>query len=240
MNKEIFVFEGVNEIEDFIIAKWREISQEALVQKDNFTIALSGGKTPVSLYQKLARLPEMFAWDKTHIFLVDERFVPFSNVESNYRMIKESFLDQIKIPEGNIHPIHIEQGALQSAQRYEKELQQFFDVREIGIPKFDVVMLGVGQDGHVASLFVQDKVIEEKYRLVVVVKRQELKNERITLTLPVINNAKNIIFYVTGENKAAIMKEIINRQNGSLPVSLVRPLHGCRFFVLDHLAASLL
>lgn len=194
---------------------------------------------PLKLYQNLSNDKCLLPWDKTHIFLVDERFVSFDKLESNFNMMKENLLDKIDISEKNIHPIFVRGSSSASAEAYEEELKKFFGLGENGLPGFDLIMLGIGEDGHTASLFPEDAALEEKAKLSIAVKIDRLDNERIALTLPVINNSKNIIFLVTGKNKANVVKNVLKKRDASLPASMIGPGHGDLYFVSDREAASL-
>ena len=239
--KNILIFDKYDQISDFSIEKWEEISADAIRSKDFFTVALSGGKTPLYFYRKLSNYRKGFFWDKTHIFLVDERFVPSDHEQSNYRMIKEYLLNGLKIPVENIHSISTQEDTPEeSSENYEKDLRDFFKLETGEIPTFDLVMLGIGEDGHTASLFPRTSSLRENRRLVVPVSLDRLENKRISITLPVINNAKNIIFLVSGYDKAQVMKEILEEKNMMLPASRVNPEKGKVFFLMDEKAASLL
>ncbi len=241
-NKEILIFKNIDEMSDFAIEKWMEISEKAIKDKRRFTVALSGGETPVILYQKLAIFKKPLPWDKTHIFLVDERFVPPEDKESNFRMINQTLLRHIKIPGENIHPISTWDNVPQtSALKYEEDLISHFRPLQGKLPIFDLVMLGIGKDGHTASLFPDTPSLRETGHLAVAVSPSYIsKKERITLAFSVINNANNIIFLVSGSNKAKIVKEVIEEGNNLLPAAMVRPKNGKLFFLMDKSAGSLL
>lgn len=234
-NKEILIFKDVEELSDFATEKWAEISTKAIKDRGCFTVALSGGKTPVTLYQKLADLKNLLSWDKTHIFLVDERFVPYEDNESNYKMISQALLIHIKIPKENIHPISTKENTVQdSALRYEEDLISYFKLSPNEFPRFDLILLGVGEDGHTASLFPGDSSLKEDRHLAVAVIPPEVyRKKRITITFPVINNAASIFFLISGSNKAKVVKEVIEEENSLLPAAMVRPEKGERVFLMD-------
>jgi 6-phosphogluconolactonase len=239
--RNILIFDGYEQISDFAVEKWEEISTDAIKSKDFFTVALSGGKTPGGFYKKLSNHRKGFYWNKTHIFLVDERFVPFEHEQSNYRMIKEYLLNGLGIPMGNIHSISTQEATPEkSSENYEKHISDFFRLGAGEIPTFDLVMLGIGEDGHIASLFPRTSSLTESRRLAVPVSLDRLRNKRISITLPVINNAKNIIFLVSGYDKAQVIKEILEEKNMMLPASRVDPGKGKVFLLMDKKAASLL
>jgi len=238
---KIFVFDDSEGMADFTVARWNEISSQAIAEKGSFTAALSGGKTPVAFYKRLAASKDIISWHRTHLFLADERFVPPSDSESNYGLIKEHLLSHVKIADENVHRIQTEGITLeQSARRYEEDIRRFFRIDGCSVPQFDLIMLGVGEDGHTASLFPGKSSLSEGTRLAIPVIAEKPPGERITITLAVINNASKIIFLVSGRNKARVLKEIIEDKKGGLPASRVHPKQGMVYFMIDQPAASLL
>jgi 6-phosphogluconolactonase len=238
---KVCVFDRKEEIYDFIIRTWDKVSRRAIERKGVFFVGLSGGKTPVDLYHRLSGTKEMLGWEKTHIFLVDERFVPFDHPDSNYRMLKETLFDHVPIPRENIHPIPTEGSTLEaSAAAYEENLKKSFGLSEDRFPEFDLLILGIGEDGHTASLFPGSSVVNERISLVAPVPLNETKHARITLTLPVINHARHILFLVTGKDKAHVLRKIVDEKDGSLPASMVHCKRGSLTFVLDREASLLL
>jgi len=224
---------------EFMVRKWAEISQEAITRKGVFVAALSGGKTPVNFYQALAEYKGTLSWSKTHLFLADERFLPFEDKDSNYRLLRETLLDQIEIPEENIHPIPTGRSTPQiSAEAYEEDLRIFFKLRSGQYPVFDLILLGIGEDGHTASLFPGSPVLNERDRLAAAVMLDKIRHHRITLTLPVINHAGSVFFLVSGKGKAAVLEKIVNKKDPSLPASMVNPDTGTLLFLSDSEAAS--
>ena len=238
--KEIRIFKDMDGITDFAIEKWDAISGKEITNKGCFTVALSGGGTPVALYRKLSG-EKTLPWHKTHVFVVDERFVPYESDENNYHMISRILLRHVNIPAKNIHPVLTSVLTPRtSAAKYEEDLISYFKSSRKKPPQFDLVLLGIGEDGHTASLFPGAPCLKETMRNVVaVIPSDKSKRERITLTLPVINNSKNIIFLATGENKAGIIKKVIE-ENTSLPAAMVKPQTGKLIFLLDEAAGSLL
>lgn len=239
-NLQILVFKDIEEISDWMIQKWLNLAQKTFQEKDQFIVAISGGKTPIPMYQKISHSDLPLSWDKTHFFLVDERFIPFDNPDSNFGMIKAHLFNQIPIPDENIHPIYIEKAAQLSAKRYEADINIFFNLRMKGLPRFDLILLGIGEDGHTASLFPKDDTLLEKQHLTRAVTSKRLKHPRITITLQVINHAKNIFFLATGEKKAKVIKDILRKRNPQFPASLVRPENGEITLLLDKQSASLI
>jgi 6-phosphogluconolactonase len=238
LRRNVRVFDRKDDISSFIIETWNEISQQAIERKGVFSAALSGGRTPVDLYRKLSGVKGRLPWDKTHVFLVDERFVPLEHNDSNYRMLKETLLDHIPIPQGNIHPIPTERLTPQtSAMAYEEDLKNFFRLSEDQVPEFDFLLLGIGEDGHTASLFPGNPVLDDTIHLATAVSLDEMRHPRITLTLPVINNTVNILFLVTGKHKASVLRKIIDKEDTSLPASMVHSKKGSLIFVIDREAS---
>jgi 6-phosphogluconolactonase len=237
--KEVIIFKTIDDMADFVVDQWKTISEKAIKNKKLFCVALSGGKTPVFLYKKLSH-KKTLPWDKTHIFIVDERFVPYENEENNFHMINDALLSHVSIPKENVHAIATEEYTSQAAaEKYEMELLSFFK-NNTAPPQFDLILLGIGEDGHTASLFPGTPAVKEKKRFAVAAAPlDKIKNERITITLPVINNAENVMFLVTGGNKAKIVKEVIEGKNNLLPAAIVEPKNGRLFFLLDERAGSL-
>jgi len=188
------------------------------------------------LYQYLARELTGVDWEKVHIFLVDERWVEVTHRESNFGMIKETLLQHIPIPEANIHAIPILKTLEFSAKAYARDLRQFFQLDECKNPGFDLIMLGMGTDGHTASLFAGDPALAVKDRWVCAISKASVSYERISLTLPALNAARNVIFYVAGTNKAPVVQSVIEGKDPGLPAGKVHPTEGTLSFVLDRAA----
>jgi 6-phosphogluconolactonase len=228
-----------DEIADFVVLRWEEISREAIDAAGFFAAAVSGGKTPIPIYRRLADRKDSLPWQQTHIFLVDERFVPPHHPDSNFRMVEETLLSRVPLPLENIHPIPTEPATpYLAAQKYEEDLRRFFGASPGNFPRFDLILLGIGEDGHTASLFPGRLPLKDSKQLAAAITLDETRHSRITLTLPVINQAKNILFLVTGEDKAVIAGRVIQEGDAALPASLVRPQTGSLMFLLDRGASS--
>lgn len=239
--KKVLIFKDIDEISDLVIEKWLHISESAIGKRGRFTVALSGGKTPSALFRKIVKLKDSFQWDKTHIFLADERFVPYNDHESNLGMIRESLLRHIKIPDGNIHPVPIKESVEDSAHKYEEEIVSFFRLTKGAMPEFNLILLGIGADGHTASLFPDIGALNGRGHLAAAVRLPDIsKRERVTVTLSLINNSENIIFMATGADKAETIKEIVENKSCLLPAAMVRPNKGNILFLVDEGAGSLL
>ena len=238
MIPEYLVFAHNNEMWHYAEKRWEEISEKAIREKGWFTVALSGGKTPTGFYQYLSRRHDL-PWEKTHLFLVDERFVPWDFPESNHRMLREHLLGKVRIPSENIHPISTGEPSPDiSAKKYEEELRLFFKLTKSNLPEFDLILLGIGEDGHTASLFPGNDALKETKHLVVPVKPVTAPMDRISLTLPVINNSWNVIFLVCGQRKRAVMRIVRGGDDKTLPASKVSPKRGRLLFLMDREAAG--
>jgi 6-phosphogluconolactonase len=216
-------------------------AQRAIAATGRFAVALSGGSTPRRLYTLLASSPwqERIHWSGAHFFWTDERCVPWDHRESNFKLAHDAFLSKVGVPAGNIHRISGEEEPECAAQAYEDELRSFFGSSPI--PGFDLVILGAGQDGHTASLFPGAAAVRERTRLAVPVHLDAPKHSRVTLTLPVLTNAAQVIFLVAGREKAAIVHEILEDGNPRLcPAGLVQPAHGRVTWMLGRDAAGLI
>jgi 6-phosphogluconolactonase len=224
---------------EFVCKIWSRSEQEAIKRRGSFFVALSGGKTPVDIYRELAKFSQNCSWHKTHLFVTDERFVPWTHKESNYRLIKKTLLTHIAIPEMNVHPVRIRRSAVISAQEYENDLIKTFHLKRRQWPRFDLILLGIGKDGHIASLFPNSLTLAEKRLLAAPVCHGKRQRDRVTITMPVICHARQIIFLVTGKQKAKIIKEILLDQ-GRSPALLVLRKNKEVLFVLDEKSASLL
>lgn len=213
------------------------------------TVALSGGSTPQALYELLADPAEPFRaqveWDKTHFFFTDERHVPPDHADSNYRMVNEAMFSRVPVPSANVHRILSENPvAHDAAKAYEIDLRNSFSGlrRSFGeaIPAFDLLLLGLGEDGHTASLFPHSSALEETDRLVVAPWVEKLNSYRVTMTLPVLNNGKSVVFLVTGASKARVLRALMNTDpNPDLyPTQAVRPIRGELLWLVDQAAAA--
>jgi 6-phosphogluconolactonase len=217
-------------------------ADDAVAQRGRFTIALSGGSTPRNLYTLIAaNAGASLPWDQMFFFWGDERHVPPDDPDSNYRMAKETLLSKAPIPPGNAFPIPAENpDAAAAAEAYEQTLRKFFDLAPGEFPRFDLILLGIGPDGHTASLFPDTVALQERSRLVVANWVEKLKTDRITLTLPVLNAARRVAFLVSGIDKAAALHEVLegNGPAEKYPSKLVQPSAGKLIWFVDRAAAS--
>lgn len=211
-------------------------------KKRPFTVAISGGSTPRRMYKMLASEPYIrnIPWQKIHIFWVDERCVPLDSPESNYGEAKMDFIDEVPIPQSHVHWITCGPSPRASAKEYQKTLKDFFSFENARIPRFDLIYLGMGADGHIASLFPGQKSLYEKERLVVAVKGGNPNTNRITMTLLLLNQARHIVFIITGEEKARTVQRVLEDSKIRLPAQKIRPLDGQLTWLMDRSAAALL
>ncbi|UCB44321.1 MAG: 6-phosphogluconolactonase [Spirochaetota bacterium] len=200
------------------------IAQTSVKDRGFFSLVVAGGNTPRALYKTLANeeFCKQMPWDKTFFFWGDERFVPKDHPESNYHMVDETLLSHIPVSWTHIFPIPTHIDFDNAAKEYESILRRFFKGKDN--PSFDLFMLGIGDDGHVVSLFNNDPALEEKHLWVraVIAPESYPVRKRITLTLPIINCARNVLFLVTGEKKSGILSNVLNGK-GDYPANLVQP-----------------
>jgi 6-phosphogluconolactonase len=214
--------------------------RNAIRRRNRFTVALSGGSTPKALYSLLATNSSL-PWGEVFFFFGDERHVPPDDPDSNYGMARESLLAKIPVPPANVFRVPAENpDASQAAASYEQALRDFFKTPSGGFPVIDLVLLGMGPDGHTASLFPGSQALGEKSRWVVSNWVEKFKTHRITLTLPLLNNANTVMFLVSGKDKATVLKEVLEgTQPGSeFPSKLIRPEHGRLIWMIDQAAAA--
>ena len=202
------------------------------------SVALSGGETPRRMYSRLAKAPFAHAvdWSKVHLFFGDERTVPPTDHNSNFGMIDLEFLAHIDIPYGNVHRMVGEIDPEEAARHYERELEKAFGQKEV---RLDLVLLGLGEDGHTASLFPKTKSIDDGQSLVCAVYVPQLESWRISLTFRTLNNARWVLFLVAGSKKASILERVLSAQQPTkdLPATLVMPKEGTLLWMVDHDAA---
>ena len=223
-----------------------EMAGEAVAGRGRARIAISGGSTPKATFQLLAdpdqpwrsRMP----WENLDLYWVDERSVPPDNADSNYRMTREALLDHLSLHPEQIHRIEGELEPELAAARYETELRNTFRLEGAEFPRFDLVALGMGDDGHTASLFPHTEAIHEVSRLVTANHVPQKDTWRITLTWPVIDHASSVFFLIAGEDKAQVLKEVLTgpRDPERLPSQLIWPASGILTLILDKAAAALL
>ncbi|MBI4380088.1 MAG: 6-phosphogluconolactonase [candidate division NC10 bacterium] len=220
------------------------MAQETVARAGRFTIALSGGSTPKLLYSLLAAEPysTRLPWQQTHVFWGDERAVPPADPDSNFGMAKATLLDRVPIPADRAHRIEAERPDLNvTAREYEAEIASVFAVPPTGDPpSFDLILLGLGPDGHTASLFPHTEALRETGRWVVRNHVPTLKTDRVTLTAPILNRAATVLFLVAGAEKASALQAVLEGPSDPerLPAQLIRPTSGRLMWLVDKAAAS--
>ncbi len=214
--------------------------QRCIAQKGSFVVALSGGSTPKKLFELLATpgISRNIPWKQVFLFWSDERFVPLTDADSNYHMAKESLLNHIAIPKKNVFATPVKGSPKDCAKQYEDKLKEFFGNKK---PVFDWLLLGMGPDGHTASLFPGTDILAEKKRLIKEVWVEAKQTWRISFTYPLINRAANVVFLVSGGEKAPVMKEVLkkNISKNPFPVQGVQPATGQVWWMVDEAAINI-
>lgn len=233
-------FETAEKLARAAAAQFVELANDAVADHDLFHVALAGGNTPRRMYELLAgdQLRSIIDWTTVHLFFGDERCVSSDHPDSNFRQASEALISHVDIPAANVHRIEIEADATSSATRYESELRDFF--MNVEAPPFDLVLLGLGEDGHTASLFPHTEALKMTDKWVVANWVEKLSAYRITLTPAAINGSAQVIFLVAGANKAAAVEAVLEGplQPENLPAQLINPETGTLTWLLDSLAAS--
>jgi 6-phosphogluconolactonase len=235
----VSVYESPEELTEAAAHDFASKAAEAIEERGRFAVVLAGGSTPKTAYEILARdYTETIDWGSVHVFFGDERTVPPDHEDSNYRMAREALLDHV--PVGSVHRMRGEMLPDEAASSYEDELRGFFGTE--GFPRFDLILLGIGDDGHTASLFPETSALEVADRLAAANPVPKLDTTRITLTAPVLNAARAVNFLVAGEGKAEALKEILegDADPRKYPARLVRPSGGPAVWMVDRTAASML
>ncbi len=222
---QVIVCEDGAEVARRAAERFIEIAHEATNANGKFSVALAGGSTPKKLYELLAsdEYRDQIEWPKVHIFFGDERCVPPDDAESNYRMANEAMLARVPVPPQNVHRMVGDGDAVANARLYEDELRGYFDEEQW--PRFDLVLLGMGDDGHTASLFPGSQALQETSAWATANWVEKFQTFRITLSAPAINHAAHVLFLITGAGKAARLPEVINgeRDTNRLPSQLIQP-----------------
>ncbi len=235
----LLVYETPAEIAEAAARDFAARAEEAIGERGRFAVALAGGSTPKATYEALARdYADKLDWGRVRAFFGDERTFPPDHVDSNYRMAHEALLS--RVPVGGVHRMRGELPPAEAAAAYEEELREFFGPDES--PSLDLVLLGLGEDGHTASLFPETSALDVTDRLVVANPVLKLETTRLTLTIPVINAAKAVTFLVAGEGKAQALREVLegDADPRAYPAKLVHPESGDLTWMVDRAAASLL
>ncbi|MBO1224135.1 MAG: 6-phosphogluconolactonase [Candidatus Scalindua sediminis] len=241
MEKRIHVYPNKEKLVAATTERVINLIGQAIQENGLCNIALAGGNTPREVYSMLAAnsYRDRVDWNGLHLFWGDERMVPPEHQDSNFRMVQQTLLEHIKIPDGNVHRIRGEITPEQAASEYAELLHNSFRKDS---PRFDLILLGIGEDGHTASLFPDTDAIEECERHAVAVFVPRLNTWRVTLTLPVLNAAREVIFLVSGNSKSNIIQRIMNikQPTKDLPATMVNPENGTLRWMLDSDAAALI
>jgi 6-phosphogluconolactonase len=236
--KNIKIVADVNELASIAAQKFVELANQAIAEQGVFSVALSGGSTPKKLYELLGSelYAEQIDWTHIHFFFGDERCVPPDSDESNFKMANDAMFSKVKeLPLENIHRVAGEESAADAANVYEQELKDFFHNE---LPRFDLVLLGLGPDGHTASLFPDSPASQENLRWFVENWVDKFGAYRLTMTFPVINNASNVLFLVAGNDKAIVLQEVLKGAENKYPSQKVNPINGELQWLIDEAAAS--
>lgn len=237
----VSVFDTPEQLAQAAAERFVEYAHESQDSQGRFSVALAGGRTPSRVYELLAteQFKNRLDWSRVFLFFGDERCVPPTDPESNYAMVAVTLTSKVPVPPANVFLMAGEGNPTENAQAYEKHVREHFPGRIW--PRFDLVMLGMGADGHTASLFPGSDALDESSRWVVMTKNPQGQN-RITLTVPALNQAARILFLVTGKEKAATLLGILRGQSKltRLPASLIAPVDGTLEWFADRDAASLL
>lgn len=242
LTSEKIIASDTDELNKIAAAKFASIAREAIKKRGKFTVALAGGSTPKALYELLAsdKFRALVDWTRVFFFFGDERNVAPENAESNFRMAHENLLKPLNIAAANIFRWQTElENPEQIADDYERKIKEFFGLSAGDFPRFDLVLLGMGEDGHTASLFPETLALGETVKIAVANRVEKLDATRLTLTFPAINNAANVIFLVAGEKKADVLQTVLTGeiQPEKFPSQTVKPRNGTLFWILDQAAA---
>ena len=237
---KVVVHENQEELAEATARDFARRAEEAIGASGRFAVALAGGSTPQATYERLARdYADRLDWGRVHVFFGDERTVPPDHEDSNYRMARETLLSRVAV--GSVHRMRGELPPAEAAESYEEELREFFGESDEP-PSLDLILLGIGEDGHTASLFPETSALDVTDRWVVANPVLKLETTRLTLTIPVLNAARAVNFLVAGEGKAGALKEILegDADPRAYPAKFVRPESGDLVWMVDRAAARLL
>jgi len=239
---EIIVLDDTVQVAHKGAALLASAAMRCLLRRNHFSLALSGGNTPRPMHRTFAREPyrSLIPWHRLHLFWVDERCVPPDDPASNYGAARADFLDRMPIPARHVHPMPFSMEPAEGALSYEREIRRVLESEKGDTLFLDMVFLGLGRDGHVASLFPGDKSLKELERPVIAVRGGDPDLPRLTLTLPLINRIREIVFLVTGKEKAPVARAVLKGDGENLPARRVQPRNGTLTWLLDREAASML
>jgi 6-phosphogluconolactonase len=238
LSHDLRIYPDLEALSRAAAAAFVDVAEAVVATGTACNVGLSGGRTPRTLYRLLAEERERILWRSVHVFWGDERCVPRDDPRSNFRMVREALLDHVPIPRGHVHPIPVEMpDAEHAAQAYEAVLRAHFGE---GYPRFDLLLLGMGADGHTASLFPGSPALREAVRSVAAVAPPAAPSVRVTLTLPALSNATRVWFLVAGTEKASALARVLAGQATleTHPAAGVRPTHGSLTWWVDEAASS--
>jgi 6-phosphogluconolactonase len=238
---EVRVFADVETLSRAAAESFVSLAQSAVASRGRCAVSLSAGTTPKRLYSLLASPPysDRVDWTSLHVFWADERCVPWDHPDSNFKLVHDTLLSRVPLPQGNVHRVCGEEEPECAALDYEQDLRSFFGPGKF--PVFDLILLGAGEDGHTASLFPGGSTLRAGTRLAVPVHFDAPKHSRVTLTLPVLNNAEQVLFLASGRLKAKVVHEILEEGNPyQYPAGMVQPVRGRVIWMVDRDAARLL
>lgn len=245
MTTNLHICQNTEDLYLRVASLFTRVANETIARQGRFTVALSGGSTPRGVYSLLAQgepRSQPIAWSQVHVFWGDERCVPPDHIDSNYHMAHEALLARVPIPPQNIHRIQAELAPLEAAYNYERELRASFALEANTFPSFDLVLLGMGPDGHTASLFPKTSGLLDEHRLVVAHYVDKLSSWRISLSVPTLNAAAQVVFLISGADKAMTLKEVLEGpfQPERLPAQRIHPTRGTlQWFVEQNAAREL-
>lgn len=238
------IFDDLDSLLDALLCEWKNLAEESIADHGAFHVALAGGSTPRELYTRLTevKMGNSVAWDKVHLYFGDERCVPQDHAESNFRMAKETLFSRVGIPESQVHPMFLPSlSPDENASKYAQLISDCLPKNMNDDPVFDLVLLGMGEDGHTASLFPETEILNEQKKPVAAQFVEKLGVWRVSLTYLTLNAARHVILLVVGENKASILSEIsaLSSNEVRYPVQGVNPQGDLQWF-LDKSASHLI
>jgi 6-phosphogluconolactonase len=252
--RDIQVFPTAANLFHAAAEEFMRVARTAIGAQGRFTVALAGGSTPKGLYSLLATNYASFGWNRVFLFFGDERHVPPTDAESNYGMVNETLLSKIQIPGENVFRVLAENtDATAAASDYESRIRKFFQMKAGEFPRFDLILLGMGPDGHTASLFPDSAGLNDQQHIVIANWVEKFKQHRITFTFPVLNRAAEILFLVCGADKATVLAQVLKgesaappspappsnaTQSHALPSQIVQPSDGKILWMIDEAAAA--
>lgn len=243
MSREVRIYQNAGLLNRALAERVVTISESAIAARGRFVVCLAGGSTPRSAYELMTtqEYTSLIDWSNAYVFWGDERCVPPESTDSNARMVRETLLNHVPVPINHIYRIHGELPPIQAAEQYDQTLREFFRNRmNSGKPRFDLVLLGLGADAHTASLFPGTTALREEKRWAVANHVPSLNAWRVTLTAPALNAAANVIFLVSGADKAETVKSVLESPANpeQLPAQMINPPDGRLVWLLDEPAAS--